>query len=125
MKKNNGIKADVSSSKKPKWWKAPIESVGVACLCCGGTSEILEMETTLYWGVAGGWNILKNGQQFFCEDGDKEWDEFKQMKHIEEMIGEDNENEYVANFDSPLRDAKYQRHAKDNWVLIEKGMGFA
>lgn len=119
----DGLNLTVSGSK-PVWWKPAIESKGVGCLCCGGTSELLELETKLYFGF-GGWNILRNGQEFFCDHRDVELDEYKDLKHVEELIGDDTENEYIANFNRPLRSAVYQRHAKNYWVLIEKGDGFA
>jgi hypothetical protein len=116
---------DQNNIDKPAWWKPAIKSNGVGCLCCGGTSEILELDTKLYFGMVGGWNILKNGQEFFCDGRDVEYEEYQDLKHVEQLIGEDTENEYIANFDSPLRSAIYQRHAKNSWVLIERGDGFA
>lgn len=112
--------------KRPTWWKPAIESNGNAgCLCCGGTAEILDLDTKLYFGVVGWWNVLKNGQQFYDNHLELEYEEYYDLKHIEEIIAEDTENEYLASFDSPLRSAVYQRHAKNAWVLIEKGEGFA
>lgn len=110
--------------KKPKWWKPAIENKGMACLCCDTTTDILPLTTKLYTGF-GGWCILKNGELFFEDDRDVEFEDFKDLQHVEELIGDDNENEYVARFDSPLRDTQHQRHAKNTWVLIEKGLGFA
>lgn len=112
--------------EKKKWFKPAIEggAGACACACCGGASELLNIETKLYYGF-GGWVVNKNGEQFFCENTDVDFDECKDVVHVEELIGEDSENEYLAIFDSPLRSAVYQRHAKNNWVLIEKGEWFA
>lgn len=109
---------------KPAWWKPAIKSTGASCLCCETTTDILSLETKLYNGF-GGWNVFKNGKIFFIDPMDAEWEDCKDLNHVESLIGEDSENEYIAHFYSPLREAIYQRHAKDVWVLIEKGPGFA
>ena len=110
--------------EKQNWIKPAIKHIGKACACCGSVTEILPLETKLYLGY-GGWNITKNGKPFFANDNDLQWEENKDLAHVETLIGEDTENEYVAIFDTALRDEKYQRHTKDNWVLIETGDGFA
>jgi len=111
-------------NKKQSWFKPAIKSIGRTCLCCGETSEILELDTKLYFGF-GGWVITKNGQEFFSSNPDLEWNENKDLEYIETLIGENTEDEFIARFDAPLRDATYQRHSKNNWVLIQKGEGFA
>lgn len=113
---------------KPTWWKPGIEGGGSSCLCCPQTVALLPMETKLYQSM-GGYNVLKNGAEFYggdpYMDDSKEWDDLKDLAYVESLIGDDDENEYVCNLDLPLRSAKYQRHAKNQWVLIEKGAGFA
>lgn len=109
---------------KKKWWKPAVKNKGYACLCCGESTEILPLTTKLYFGF-GGWSILRNGEHFFQDRRDVEFDQHKDLAFVESMIGGDTENEYIAYYDSALRSAKYQRHAKDNWVLIETGPGFA
>jgi hypothetical protein len=112
------------NEQKPSWWKPGIESKGSVCFCCGQTREILPLDTLLYDGF-GGWSITKNGSFFFQEDPNKEFEDSMTLQGIEDMIGEDTENEYCANLFLPLRGATYQRHSKNNWVLIEKNDGFA
>lgn len=109
---------------KPSWYKQAIEGSGSSCLCCPDTSEILPLGTKIYNGF-GGWSINKNGEHFYSAENGLDWDDFKDISYIEELIGEDTENEFTAILSTPLRDAKYQRHSKNNWVLIEKGEGFA
>lgn len=119
----NGTKPNVGSSKQ-HWKKPAIKSSKVACLCCQSTDEILPLETLLYMGF-GGWNVSKNGEMFFVERNDIEFEESKTLADIETMIGEDEESEYLAVFFSPLRGCTYQRHSKNHWVLIEEDEGFA
>lgn len=110
--------------KKKSWWKPAIEAKGSKCLCCGETAELLDLNTKLYNGF-GGWVVMKNGQEYFQEENGIDFDEGKDLKHVENMIGEDTENLYEAVVYLPLRGATYQRHAKNNWVLIETNEGFA
>lgn len=116
-------KANIKPSK-PIWWKKAIPAVGSSCICCDTTTEILNLNTKLYFDF-GGWTINKNGQPFFSDQRSVDFDEYKDLNHVEALIGEDDENEYTAEVYLPLRSAKYQRHAKNIWVLIEKGNGFA
>lgn len=115
----------MEKTKKPKWWKPGIEAGGSSCPCCPETTATLPLDTKLYNGF-GGWNIVKNGkEEFFAEDQDKDYDECRDLAYVETLIGDDNENEYVANLSMALRDATYQRHTKGVWVLIRKGPGYA
>lgn len=117
--------------ERKDWFKQGIEGGAGGSLCCGGTSAILDVNTVLYNGY-GGWSIQKNGSLFYCGEIDTDWEKEKSIADIDEEIDpstyphlSDPNDEYVAIFDSPLRSAKYQRHQKGNWVLIEKGEGFA
>lgn len=110
--------------EKQKWFKESIQSTQVGCLCCGGTEALLPLNTKLYFGF-GGWTVTKNGALFLCDDRDVEFDEYHDLQFVEDLIGEDTESEYIANFDSPLRGATYQRHSKNHWVLISENEGFA
>ncbi len=82
------------------------------------------METVLYNGF-GGWSILKNGHLFFSENSEKEWEESKTLQGVEDMIGNNETDDFIAFLYTPLRDAKYQRQGKNNWILISQGLGFA
>lgn len=106
------------------WIKPPIKGLTNTCPHCASPADILPLDTKIYNGF-GGWSILKNGSLFFIENKDKDWDDFKDLAYIETLIGNDEENEYTAKYYAPLRDALYQRHTKDYWVLIEQGLGFA
>lgn len=103
----------MTENKKPKWWKPAIEGKGS-----------LDLHTQLYLGY-GGWLVTKNGETFYSAKIEDDFDGAKSLQDIENMIGEDPESEYIALFFGPLREATYQRHAKDQWVLIETGEGFA
>lgn len=111
-------------ANKKEWFKPAIESTGTNCGCCGTTTVILPLNTKLYYGF-GGWNISKNGVEFFKDNRDVEFEDYLDLNHVENLIGDNVIDEFTAFFNSPLRDATYQRHSKNNWVLINKGDGFA
>lgn len=111
-------------SIKQKWWKQGIEGGASGCLCCGGTVYKLPMNTRMYQGM-GGWMIVKNGELFFMDKGDKEFEDYPTLMKFENEARKEPNAEWIAQVDLPLSNAKYQRHDKNTWVLIEKGEGFA
>ena len=111
-------------SVKPSFYLQPIAGGVSGCLNCGYTEDILPMKTKLYNGF-GGWDITKNGEHYFSEDVNKEYDEAKTLSYIERMAKLEPECDWRANLNLPLRSAVYQRHGKSKWVLIERGQGFA
>lgn len=111
-------------SVKPSFLLPPISGGVSGCLNCGYTEDILPMKTKLYNGF-GGWCITKNGEHYFSEDVNKEYDEAKTLSYIERMAKLEPECDWRANLDLPLRSAVYQRHGKSKWVLVERGPGFA
>lgn len=111
-------------TKKQLWLKKGIKAGNTTYLCCPDTVQKLDLKTKLYHGF-GGWTITKNVQTFFIDKRDVEWDEYKDIQHVEELIGDDDQNEYIADLYLPLRGSTYQRHSKNNWILINKNEGFA
>ena len=111
-------------SVKPSFFLPPIAGGVSGCLNCGYTEDILPMKTRLYQGF-GGWHISKNGEYFFSEDVNKEYDEAKTLSYIERMAKLEPECDWRAHLDLPLRSAVYQRQGKSKWVLVERGRGFA
>jgi len=112
---------------KPAWFVEPIkkEKIYHGCLNCGGTEQILDLETRLYFGF-GGWTITKDGELYFMDDRkDVEWEDWRQLKEIEAEASKDPDHDWRAQFDSPLRGGQYQRHGEGKWVLIESNQGFA
>lgn len=101
----------------------PIKPKRVSCLCCGSSQACLPFDTVLYSGF-GGWMINRNGQGFFLDDSNKEWEEFKTLAFIEEQAAKDPDADWVAICDTPLHGEKYQRQ-NGKWVLVEENDGFA
>jgi len=94
------------------------------CLNCGYTEDVLPMKTKLYNGF-GGWTITKDGELYFSESVDNEYDNAKTLSYIERKAKLEPECDWRANLDLPLRSAVYQRHGKSKWVLVKRGHGFA
>lgn len=97
------------------------------CLCCKGSEDILDFETTLHNGF-GGWHISKDKEIYFMDsskDCFENWDNIKKLKDIEEEARKEPDSEWQAHYIAPLREAKYQRSDCGKWVLIETGPGFA
>ncbi len=124
MKTETPSEAFSNDVKAKKWYKPAINGGQGGCLCCPSTAALLPLKTKLYYGF-GGWSITKNGKPFFTDNRDVDFEKYKDLKHVEKLIGEDLKSEYRAIFDSPLRGATYQRHAKNSWVLIDTNEGFA
>jgi hypothetical protein len=109
---------------KPSFLLPPIAGGVSGCLNCGYTEDVLPMRIRLYNGF-GGWSITKNGEYYFSEDVDKEFDEAKTLSYIERRAKLEPECDWRAHLDLPLRSAVYQKHGKSKWVLVERGQGFA
>ena len=87
----------------------------------------------LYCGF-GGWTIARDGHQVYpalTKRGDvrRHRDRTiavgdKRLAKIE-RVAQREPGDWRARFDSPLRDAEYQRQGKGRWVLIASGPGFA
>lgn len=96
----------------------------VGCLHCGGADKILPMNTRLYSDF-GGWTIYKDGQHYFDEDSDKDFNEAKPLSEIEEEAKKEPNSKWEACFIAALREADYLRNEKGEWILTRTGDGFA
>lgn len=102
----------------------PIKSTHVGCLCCDSNHEqVLPMDTVLCNGF-GGWAILKDGEYFFSDDVDKEWEDFKTLQFIENKAKRDTNHDWQAVLNTPLHGATYQRQ-RGKWKLVAEDQGFA
>ena len=104
--------------------KAKLLEKHQSCALCPETEEVLPMTTKLYDGF-GGWTITRDGDVFFTENMDAEWDDIRDLNFIEMQAKEDPNHAWQAHLFLPLREAKYERSDCGHWVLIETGQGFA
>ncbi len=110
---------------KDKWKKLPgIRGGRHGCLNCGYTYTKLSMRGKIIAGF-GGAIITKNSLTIYNEPPEIEWETAPTLMKFENMARKDPDCDWRFSLDLPLRSATYQRHGKNEWVLIEKGMGFA
>jgi len=102
----------------------PIKSTHAGFLCCPNNEQLLPMRTRLYNGF-GGYTVTKNGEMFFVEDQDKDFDECKTVIYIENKAKKEPDADWQINLMLPLRSGRWQRQGKSKWVLVEEGEGFA
>lgn len=101
----------------------PIKVPNVACVCCGGNSLHLGLETVLYNGF-GGWHIEKDGNTYYEGDFHLEVEQYKTLSDIEKDAKLSPDSDWRAILWSPLRGAEYQRQ-NSKWVLVNQNEGFA
>lgn len=81
------------------------------------------MDTTLYNGF-GGWIITRDGELWFSENSETEWEDSKKLQDIEIAAQDSPDHDWRAILNAPLRGAVYQRQ-NGKWLLIEENEGFA
>lgn len=101
----------------------PIKKKHRGCLCCEGLGHEIPLDTVLHNGMSG-WTITKDGELFFADDYDKEWEEFKTLAFIEEYAVKEPDADWRAICYTPLHGETYQRQ-DGKWLLVEENQGFA
>lgn len=101
----------------------PIKKMHAGCLCCQGLGHEITTDQVLHNGF-GGWHITKNGEHFFEDDMDKEWEDFKTLAYIEEFAAKEPDADWRAVCYMPLHGETYQRQ-DGKWLLVEINEGFA
>lgn len=108
------------------WEKKPAleTSGGSACLCCGTPTTAFEMDSWIAVGF-GGAGVTKDGKEVWSENQSEDDAEVWTGAQAEEVAAADPDHDWRIYLYAPLYEAVYQRHAEGQWVLIERGMGFA
>ena len=104
--------------------KTPLYTTSHTCRNCEQDDTILPMDTKIIAGF-GMADIYKDGEIFYSADHNLDWDEAKDLLHFERIAVKSPTSDWRFELNLPLRSATYQRQAKNQWVLIEKGLGFA
>lgn len=107
------------------WDKKPaIESGGTPCLCCGTPTTVFPMDGWIAVGF-GGAGVTRDGKEVYSENQSTDDAEIWTGEQAEAAAKADPDHDWRIYKYAPLYDAVYQRHAEGQWVLIERGDGFA
>lgn len=107
----------------------PIKGGHGGCMSCGYQYDILPMGSIIAVGL-GFAGVTKNDEQIYIEPNeyDEEDEGEKQywtVQDAENVAKQDPDNDWRIHLVAPLSERHYQRQGDNNWVLYEKGMGFA
>jgi hypothetical protein len=108
------------------WEKKPaIKSGGPACACCGTPTDAFPMDGWIAVGF-GDATVTRDGRAVYSElDDTNGEDGIWTGADAERAAAEDPDHDWRITFRAALYDAVYQRHLSEQWVLIERGDGFA
>ena len=108
-----------------KWEKlTPIEAGSGGCAHCGYQHSVLPMESIIAVGF-GDAALTKDGVDVFCERSNMTDEEIMTVAQAEEMAKADPDHDWRIHLIAPLSERHYQRQGDNQWVLYEKGQGFA
>lgn len=121
------------------WEKKPAIDAGVpACLCCGTPTSMFPMDDIIAVGF-GAACVTRDGDCVYDEPQPRYvWDgaelrdviepdetDFWSGADAEAVAAADPDHDWRITKNAPLYDVTYQRHGPGQWVLIERGEGFA
>jgi len=97
------------------------------CLNCGYQYDILPLDAiiTVGFGYAA---LTKNGEEIYNETdlpNNANENAFMACEQAEELARKDPDNDWRIHLVAPLWERHYQRQGENQWVLYEKGIGFA
>lgn len=69
--------------------------------------------------------LLRNGKPVWMEDRDFEYSECLTVKQAESMAALYPEDDWRIHLVGPLSEFYYQRQGKGQWLMYERGQGFA
>jgi hypothetical protein len=109
------------------WERKPaLENAGgVGCLCCGTPTVMFPAEGWIAVGF-GSAGVTKDGKEVYSEPNDfDDEDEIWTGADAEKAALADPDHDWRIYKYAPLYEAVYQRHGDGQWVLVERGDGFA
>ena len=104
--------------------KQPLYTTSHTCATCEVDDSVLPMDSRIIAGF-GEAKITKNRMVIYEADPAMEWEDAKTLLTFERMALKEPTADWRFVLNLPLRSATYQRQDKNQWVLVEKGLGFA
>lgn len=102
------------------WTKLPaLEYSSQGCHCCPRKPVVLPISTPLAVGF-GMVEVTRDGELVWSGDDARVW-----LRRFERRAAVDPDHDWRVQFYAPLSDNTYQRQGEREWVLVEKGQGFA
>lgn len=102
----------------------PIKGGLGGCGNCGYQYDVAPegMWIAVGFGVA---QVTKNGKVIYDENSIENEEDIWQLEDAEREAQKDEDNDWRIHLVAPLSERHYQRQGTMNWVLYEKGQGFA
>ena len=94
------------------------------CLTCGYQYDILPLKAIISVGF-GEATVTKNGEKVYDENNCEDTSDFWDCQRAEDEAQKDPDNDWRIHLVAPLSERHYQRQGENEWVLYEKGVGFA
>lgn len=91
------------------------------CLNCGAKPIHAKMNARLHAGF-GVTTLLRDGEYV---ESHYDYETCPTFIHFENVARKDPGHDWRVRVDGPLSDVTYQRHGRNEWVAVEKGLGFA
>ena len=102
------------------WTKLPpLDRPSQGCLFCPPKPVVLPISTPLAVGF-GVVCVTRDGETVWAGDDPGVW-----LWRFEHRAADDPDHDWRVRFHAPLSDNTYQRQGEREWVLVEKGIGFA
>lgn len=117
---------DGVTEDRPDWFVEPLEGgVRNGCLNCPDRPNMLPLEAML--GVGFGQCLVVKGDEVVWSEpyNDEGEEDLPRLARFETMALNDPDHDWRAIFDAPLWSGTWQRHGPGEWLLIERGEGFA
>lgn len=102
----------------------PLKNTSHTCINCMCDDRKLKMNERVYAGF-GMAKIIKGKKDVYIEEPNLDYSKAPTLMKFELMARKNPRADWRYILDLPLRNAVYQRHGKNLWVLVEKGLGFA
>lgn len=107
-----------------EWTKEPaIDGKHGGCLNCGVRPSLFPADGVIAVGF-GMAALTKDGGLVWEERG-QDFDECMTGAQAEELAAADPDHDWRIQLEAPLSGRTYQRHAANEWALIEQNTGFA